>query len=362
MKSDDFKVCCGYSSYEVSLNGSVREVRSKKTVKTYTFDDGTIYVVLKKGKHYRKIKVAELIALTYLEHKEYDVLVCLNGNWNDYSISNYKWVNPRLQAENFTKIWKPIEGTQGNYEVSEDGKIREFDSCRILKTVVINGKAYVNYYKYGYLCTKQVAQIVADAFIPRTYPSKIVGHKDGDPFNNKASNLVLDKRDIPFRNEKVKLKYKPVDEYTAGGEYVKTWESLTAASKGSGVNMTSIWRACNGKQQFAGGKVWRWKGNPFDHYTFPSKIQLQPWEYTIPIVGSVAVVSNFGRILDTRTGKEYRMNKDKTVSITVNGVSRRRKAYLWIADTLLPNPAKRHRLEFIDGNIDNWELTNLNWK
>lgn len=104
MKSDDFKVCYGYSSYEVSLNGSVREVRSKKTVKTYTFDDGTIYVVLKKGKHYRKIKVAELIALTYLEHKEYDVLVCLNGNWNDYSISNYKWVNPDYKLKTSPKF------------------------------------------------------------------------------------------------------------------------------------------------------------------------------------------------------------------------------------------------------------------
>jgi len=93
------------------------------------------------------------------------------------------------------EIWKPIEWTEGGYEVSNLGRVRSMKQyygviARIMPATIqkkgykavmfhINGKAK---------CTK-VHRLVAEAFIPNPDNLPCINHIDGNKLNNQASNL-----------------------------------------------------------------------------------------------------------------------------------------------------------------------------
>lgn len=93
------------------------------------------------------------------------------------------------------EIWKPIEGTDGMYEVSNTGKVRSNnylghgaqkelslakDNKGYLRTRICKGERRV---------TVKVHREVAKAFIPNPENKPEVNHKDGNKKNNCAYNL-----------------------------------------------------------------------------------------------------------------------------------------------------------------------------
>lgn len=93
------------------------------------------------------------------------------------------------------ELWKPIEGTNGKYEVSNTGKVRSLnykntgeirelrpapDPKGYMKTMLQYGKHYK---------TVKVHRLVAMAFIPNPDNLPQVNHKDGDKRNNRVENL-----------------------------------------------------------------------------------------------------------------------------------------------------------------------------
>ena len=99
--------------------------------------------------------------------------------------------------------WRPIEGYDGAYEVSNYGNIRSldryisgaFDSKRFIKGVEIkscltgNGYLGFNLVKDGKSKTSKVHRVVANAFIENEHNKPEVNHKDGNKHNNNVSNL-----------------------------------------------------------------------------------------------------------------------------------------------------------------------------
>ena len=101
------------------------------------------------------------------------------------------------------EIWKPIEGYEGLYEVSNTGRVRSFD--RYVK--YSNGQIHLHKGKVlspikdtdGYLqvvlhcngkCkTIKVHRLVAQAFIPNPDNLPQINHKDEDKLNNCVENL-----------------------------------------------------------------------------------------------------------------------------------------------------------------------------
>jgi len=84
--------------------------------------------------------------------------------------------------------WKPICGYEGQYEVSDQGRVRSRRSGRVLRlNQKKNGYFTVDLYRDGLRKTCRVQRLVAAAFIG---PSKLdVNHRSGMKWDNRPGNL-----------------------------------------------------------------------------------------------------------------------------------------------------------------------------
>ena len=96
------------------------------------------------------------------------------------------------------EIWKPIEGYEELYEVSNTGKVRSRDrktlrgvrKGRKLKPALIHQGYYmVSLCKGSVVKKARVNRLVAEAFCEKRNGCDQVNHKDGNKLNNNAENL-----------------------------------------------------------------------------------------------------------------------------------------------------------------------------
>lgn len=87
------------------------------------------------------------------------------------------------------ETWKEIDGTDGKYEVSTLGRIRNKSTKHIRKTQSKHGYRRINLKIDGKDKNCSVHRLVATAFISNEENKPEVNHKDGDRTNNRVSNL-----------------------------------------------------------------------------------------------------------------------------------------------------------------------------
>jgi hypothetical protein len=101
------------------------------------------------------------------------------------------------------EYWVPIDGYEGWYEVSDQGRVRSVDRVvkfkngkgsraykgQILKFRYHNGYAMVNLNKNKKMREHYVHRLVIENFTLHPKHKKWVNHKDGRKWNNKLSNL-----------------------------------------------------------------------------------------------------------------------------------------------------------------------------
>lgn len=90
-----------------------------------------------------------------------------------------------------TEIWKDIEGFP-NYQVSDHGRVRNKKTMQVLKPG-LGGVGYltVALYKNKKGNTKNIHELVTDAFIGKKEKGMTINHKDGNKQNNNLSNLEI---------------------------------------------------------------------------------------------------------------------------------------------------------------------------
>ena len=95
-------------------------------------------------------------------------------------------------------MWKPMPDFEGNYEISDQGEVRNAKTGRILKTSTNKGIGKKDSYVHlrlpdgtGKYPTVYVHQKVAQAFVPNPDPehNKVVMHKNNDKTDPRAENL-----------------------------------------------------------------------------------------------------------------------------------------------------------------------------
>ncbi|MEE6721116.1 NUMOD4 domain-containing protein [Limosilactobacillus reuteri] len=86
--------------------------------------------------------------------------------------------------------WKPIEGYEDYYLVSNKGNVKSIRSKKILKPRIGDaGYYYLVFSVHGKRKTVKIHRLVANAFIPNPNNLPMINHKDENKLNNNVNNL-----------------------------------------------------------------------------------------------------------------------------------------------------------------------------
>lgn len=173
------------------------------------------------------------------------------------------------------EIWKDIEGYEGYYQVSTEGRIRSLDRR------VWNGRGYIllegklvaqTLKKDGYLKVKLnkegehkhflVHRLVAQAFIPNPDNLPSVNHKDENKTNNSVENLEW--CTVAYNNsygDRLKHLARSRGKKVAqikDGEVIATYYSCVEAAKQINGHNSRISECARGLNETAYGYKWRY--------------------------------------------------------------------------------------------------------
>lgn len=171
-----------------------------------------------------------------------------------------------------TEIWKPVDGFEGQYEVSNYGRVRNVNwrglGYRLLKP---------HFDKDGYLrvglCVdnhkvmKFVHRLVATAFVANPLNKQQVNHKDEIKHHNTVDNLewvtCVENNNYGSRNErlsasKLNTNCKAIRQLDLDGNLLKTWVSLNEIKRQTNYDITHIMRVCKGVKKTGYGYKWQY--------------------------------------------------------------------------------------------------------
>ena len=157
--------------------------------------------------------------------------------------------------------WKSVEGYEGLYEVSDQGRVKSLGNNKTRKDKILKqqkhrgGYLKVSLCKDGHLKQLFVHRIVAKAFIQNPNNLKTVNHKDEVKTNNVATNLEwMTQGDNVIYSQARQVQM--FDKSTC--ELLATFPSTHEAARVTGINQGDISSCCRGKLKSAGGYKWRY--------------------------------------------------------------------------------------------------------
>lgn len=173
----------------------------------------------------------------------------------------------RVSYERWTRI-----KDYPDYLVSTFGRVKSFRNPRtnlnggqIIKGVDRKGYRRVELYSNNGRKTINIHRLVAMTFIPNPDNKETINHIDGNKINNRVDNLEWNTRQENFNHANDNgLHPKPriaVLQFTMDGNFVGEFESISEASRQTGVGMGNIANACYEDRYSAGGFVWKHKNN-----------------------------------------------------------------------------------------------------
>lgn len=171
--------------------------------------------------------------------------------------------------------WRDIEGYEGLYQVSNEGRVKSLERYvnggkqlveEKIKSVFRMSDGYygVNLYKDGTQKLKKIARLVAETFIPNPTNLPEVNHKNEDKALNTVENLEWCDRSYNInygtRNKRVGDHYnKKVCKLDLDGKVIFVYDSLTEASRDNNVAISRISNCCNNKPSCLTGGGFKWK-------------------------------------------------------------------------------------------------------
>ena len=179
--------------------------------------------------------------------------------------------------ENIKEIWRPIDGFEGLYEVSNLGRVKSCDrfvnskgGTRLHKGKVLKqakdggGYLQVNLCKDGKPTAVKVHRLVWEGFNGKIPEGMQVNHIDEDKTNNSLDNinLMTPKQNVNWgtgNERRSKSLSKPIIQYSINGKKLAEFDSLSDASNQLNINIGNITSTLKGKRKTAGGYKWKFK-------------------------------------------------------------------------------------------------------
>lgn len=164
--------------------------------------------------------------------------------------------------------WRDIEGYEGRYQVSDDGRVWSYKTMKELRTSFDkSGYKVLNLYKDKLYNNCKVHRLVAQTFIPNPDNKPQVNHIDGDKTNNRVENLewVTCKENMKharqrglYRDSELSRRKCIVATSIETGEKM-AFESMTLASEQLGISLNYISDLVNRKNGTNIGKGYRFE-------------------------------------------------------------------------------------------------------
>ena len=174
------------------------------------------------------------------------------------------------------EIYKPIDGYEGKYAVSNLGNVMSINYLNTRKPKVLVPIKHHGGYLIVHLGNKikMIHTLVAKAFLPNPNEKKFVNHIDGNKQNNIVDNLelVTSKENVnhairtglrdPHNNNRHKGKdntnSKPILQYSKSGEFIRRWECMSDAARAIGCSPCMLVNNASGRTLSAHGYVWKY--------------------------------------------------------------------------------------------------------
>lgn len=189
------------------------------------------------------------------------------------------------------EIWKPVEGYESYYEVSNIGRIRSFDRVKNNRwgsTTIIKGKILsptlldTGYYRVvlygeGGYQRKFVHRLVAEAFIPNPNNLPCINHKDEVKTNNFVfvnpdKTVDYEKSNLEWCTYKYNIEYSNILEKSneklrtpvcqiKNGTIIDIYLSQLEAARVTHLCQSNINKCLKGKISQTGGYQWKYLSN-----------------------------------------------------------------------------------------------------
>lgn len=169
------------------------------------------------------------------------------------------------------EVWKPIQGYERLYEVSNCGNVKSIKSDKLLKQLN-NGNGYlvVNLSKKGEVKKHFVHRLVATAFVEKPYDYTVVNHKDEIKTNNNADNLEWCTLVYNFQYGTTPERRAKTARGKLGKESRRCFEIICVETgelfygtgeiqRKYGFNPSNIIACCKGKRNIANGYHWKYE-------------------------------------------------------------------------------------------------------
>ena len=168
---------------------------------------------------------------------------CLMNLYECYYIKKYNTLANNKQGYNISS-----GGSNGNNFIGKSEE--EMNEIRKKMSDAQKGEKHWNYGKNQKKETKKKISESHKGINTRINKNK----KELDDWNKKISES------LNKNAKRGKEHYKSIDilQCDLDGSPIKIWNSMNEASKKLNVNLTSIWKCCNGKQNTAGGFIWKY--------------------------------------------------------------------------------------------------------
>lgn len=188
-------------------------------------------------------------------------------------------------TETICEIWKPINGYEDLYEISNVGRVkriaREY-TCRqwqggtshykldemILKLrKTPQGYYHINLYRrVNGKCVSDrrlIHRLVAEHFVDNPDGLPCVNHLDAIPTNNVYTNLewCTQSHNIQYAYDigtKKPPGEKAVKQFSLDGRFLNEWKSIAEAARKCGTYTANIQKVIKGKRSQAGGYKWKY--------------------------------------------------------------------------------------------------------
>ena len=158
------------------------------------------------------------------------------------------------------EFWKPVEGFEQFYEVSNLGRVKSLRSGKVRKPVPNRQTGYLALVLVGegFRRTMSVHRLVATAFCERHDGCDCINHKDENKHNNVADNLEWCTHHYnDTYNGKDQRCCKPVKQLDENFNVIALWSSARKANEETGIEYKNISAVCRGLRPRAGGYRWR---------------------------------------------------------------------------------------------------------